>query len=169
MACQEGFNSILKILLVHGADPNLLSEVNNRRTHPAAAAALRDRSRCVKLLLKNGASLSVMERSEPNPLVVAAERGSVDSLRLLIDFGFNVNTRVDIEFNGVGSTYHYISPLFNRQYATPLGRAASKGSLACINILLQAGQCILSSFFMLRDNYATALHCNCFRSGNDFP
>lgn len=115
-------------LLAHGADPNC-----NPRSHPTVSSALE--AACsrpetppeiISLLLRHGAV-------GPYAMMVAAQRGNVVGLRVLLDEAgelFDIDAIPEPE-NPDWET--------DEAWGTPLHSAAASGELPCITLLLERG------------------------------
>jgi ankyrin repeat protein len=106
-AAKSGHLSLVKALIARGASVE--------RGDPLRAAASGDHLEVVKVLLEAGARVTP-RRGGWTPLHVAAERGSVDLCRLLLERGADPNVR-------------------NPARKTPLDLATEKNNTVCIELL----------------------------------
>uniref|UniRef100_J3NFA2 Uncharacterized protein n=1 Tax=Oryza brachyantha TaxID=4533 RepID=J3NFA2_ORYBR len=83
-AAGKGYESSVKVLLEHHADPN--KAVPSQAT-PLAAALFATSLPCVKLLIQAGADVNATN----NPLALAAESGLTEAIKLLLEAGANPN------------------------------------------------------------------------------
>ncbi len=96
-AAVAGNAAIVKLLLEHGADPNVRYEepdtIGDFQT-PLMNAAWKGHADCVKLLLEHGADVNVQGGPfKRTPLLCAATNGSVETIRLLVAKGANMEAR----------------------------------------------------------------------------
>ena len=114
----------VRILLDHGADPNLKSEPELQTPLHEAAASLEtigeDRLKTVLLLLESGANPNAQNYFLETPLLRASNGGEVDILDLLITHGADVN-------------------LCDDQGRSALHNAASSRVLPSVNLLRKHG------------------------------
>ena len=151
-ASQSGHNVIAKILLDHGADPNIVDE-DNWQT-PLHIAAASNHKEVSKTLLDNGAEPNKADRSGETPLHGAAYQGFGDIVKILLEGGADPN---------VGGEDYVGSPLFfavlnneitvvktlldagadpnlgNEQEYSPLGKARQSRYTELAQILEDAG------------------------------
>lgn len=77
---------VARLLLQHGADPNLVSR-NAMRIQAIHSAAAGDHVAIVVALLEHGADPNAQQSDGFRPLHAAAQNGSLDLARLLVQFG----------------------------------------------------------------------------------
>lgn len=121
-ACKYGHTEIVELLLKHGADPNL---GGGELAYPLVAATFGGEEKITELLLESGAKVNVfgtVDRS--TPLINAAMWLPIDSVKLLLEAGAEVNT-CDDDGN------------------SPLTAAAAQGDAECIEFLLDNGADIM--------------------------
>ncbi|KAK5109589.1 hypothetical protein LTR85_002477 [Meristemomyces frigidus] len=116
-------HSLVAYLLEKGADPNRTLEMQGHMRILTCAAGYSD-AEMVGLLLDHGAHLS-----GSGALVFAAEKGKMQTVKLLIARGADVNEK------GV-ATYIRRSLL---SLGSPLHKAVENGHVAVVDVLLQAG------------------------------
>ena len=145
-AIEAGHLSTIKLLLINGADPHM----NCRGSISSAAYG---RHECMDLLLKHGTSLKTLCNDAPSPLEYAAASGSVETVKLLLAQGVDVNDRnclMPLQDDPMLPTITYeikypritisISPthgvvLFS--YGSPMHAAAAYGHTEVIKLLLE--------------------------------
>lgn len=88
-ASRWGWTDVVKVLLDHGADVNL---VGGPIGTALQAAALGGRLEIVQLLLRNGARINHAVGSHGTALSAAASNGQDDAVRHLLDAGADINT-----------------------------------------------------------------------------
>lgn len=91
VAAKTGHPAIMQTLLYHGADA---AKIGSLATPALARAAQAKNSDCVEILLTAGAPVDC-GGSGPSPLIVAATEGCVESMRLLLKAGADVDA-IDI-------------------------------------------------------------------------
>ncbi|KAL7677270.1 hypothetical protein ACOME3_003507 [Neoechinorhynchus agilis] len=129
VACMKNFESIIVALLKEsrtGADPNL---PNERGSTPFLAICQHNNLEMAKLLIEHGARYDVetfnLYGGKINCLIVAAESGSFEVLKLLVERGLDPN----YEIQGTGET----------SGRTPLFCACAKGYLDIVQYLVDHG------------------------------
>ena len=85
-ACQFGRDRTAKALLEHSTSPDLTITDARGRT-PLGWACHGGHVACCRLLLKAGASASVVDASDETPLVTACQMGHAECARALLDHG----------------------------------------------------------------------------------
>ena len=142
--------STIKLLLINGANPNVVSSLGNS----ISVAAQYGRHECMDLLLKHGASLEEMEIDFPSPLEYAAASGSVETVKFLLTQGLDVNEKnclrplkVDamLPANTYDLTYPIVlisqpEPHFNynhTSYGSPINAAAAYGHTDVVKLLVE--------------------------------
>ncbi|KAF7697948.1 ankyrin repeat and SOCS box protein 16 isoform X1 [Silurus meridionalis] len=125
-ACSGGHHSCVKLLLEHGADPDLLTADGNAPLHLCITA---ESYACTELLVSMGANVNVAQRDSClTPLHLACRRGLVEHVELLLAHRADVTVQ-------------------NREGETPLNAACAGAErptetvryLAVVQKLLQAG------------------------------
>jgi len=125
MAADSAVYAPVKLLLDSGADPKIVSDEHWTALHGVAAAMNRSRHASelavARLLLDRGAPIDISADYGGTPLALAARRGDVPMVRLLLQHGANVNAQ-------------------DEQYGeTPLLQAVSSGSLETVKLLVSHG------------------------------
>ena len=154
-AAWNGNINVLKALISRGADINVQCHdaLDFHRT-PLFAAATQGNVEAVKLLLASGASTELHNGLYyDNALCCAARAGKLDTVRVLIQHGADVNTRGDEGVSALRSAVHggytdIAEYLLHRgacveleicRHGKPLSCAVSNGNLALVRALLQHG------------------------------
>jgi ankyrin repeat protein len=71
LACKDGDEEVVELLLKHGADPNFTNDYCYRHWTPLHYACLSERPEVVKMLLEHGADITVKTQIGSTPLRVA--------------------------------------------------------------------------------------------------
>jgi ankyrin len=99
LSCLQGDAATAKILLEHGANPNLRSKVGATPLHDAALTGKRE---VVELLLDHGANINATDsESASTPLHYAASFGHLDVVKLLVGRGADVTLRSTAGFTAL--------------------------------------------------------------------
>jgi len=127
-ACIKHKKEVVKLLLKFGANPNYLSNACGTPLH--FATCVRDIEIC-QLLIDNGANVNLLrtylslpflpKNFKSSPISIAAQRGYLEIVELLLERGCNPNVYIDRGSN------------------TPLGFAAENGHLDVMMALLEGG------------------------------
>lgn len=144
--------STIELLLVNGADPDVVSSLGI----PLAVAARKGRHECMEILLKHRASLNVkvLDADSPSLLEEASASGSVETVNLLLTQGLDVNEKDCLEPLHVArilpaSTYSFsypnitlafsdsISTITVQSYGSPMHAAAAYGHTEVIKLLVE--------------------------------
>src|SRR5436190_6838814 len=91
-AARSGHNEVVRLLLEHGANPNVVEHGNQDMT-PLHWAATSNNIDCVKTLLEHGADLNATTTSGYTPLMLAADTGTSQLTQLLLDHRPNLALR----------------------------------------------------------------------------
>ncbi|KAL2810710.1 ankyrin repeat-containing domain protein [Aspergillus granulosus] len=89
-AVQAKSVELMKVLLRHGADPNITKKGVYNATLWAAELGYTD---IVEVLVDGGADPDFLDRSGRTPLSLAAEKGHVETVQLLLGYGVDVSLR----------------------------------------------------------------------------
>src|SRR5690606_8262825 len=81
---------IVRLLLLHHADPNISSQ-NGYNSFPLHAALSNNNSNISKMLLEGGAQVNVVQNGRITPLHLAAQHGNIDMIILLLEQGADVS------------------------------------------------------------------------------
>ena len=137
--------NIVGLLLINGADPNSVYP------SPILVAAEYGKHECMALLLEHGASLEVEDIYSASPLELAAASGSVETVKLLLAQGLNVNEQMPLPAGEMlpGIRYKFRYPRITdaelRQnciisydrYGSPMHAAAAHGRTEVIKLLVE--------------------------------
>ncbi|HJN17836.1 MAG TPA: ankyrin repeat domain-containing protein [Armatimonadota bacterium] len=129
-AAKWGHDSVVSLLLAHGAAPDVQDRLAERT--PLHLAAFWSRLPAARVLLESGADPNTTDRFDgATPLHEAAERGNVAMVRLLLEHGADpdVSDREKLNYRDQSS------PTAN----TPLHRAAYLGQASVVEALAEAG------------------------------
>lgn len=113
IAAQQGHLEIVKALVENGAD---LNAMDDKGFTPLQIAFENDHDKVVEYLSRKGAKAEIIH--EKNPLFTAIQKEDLDTVRALLEEGFNPNNT-------------------NSNKVTPLMIAAQKGSLEIVQALLE--------------------------------
>ena len=91
-AAREGHNEVVKLLLEHGANPNVVETGNSNMT-PLHWAATSDNVDCVRMLLENGADVNRSTTYGYTALMMAANSASPQLVQLLLDYKPDLDLR----------------------------------------------------------------------------
>lgn len=96
IACLRNHEAIIRFLIESGANVNVTSE---RGSSPFLAICQHNNVELARLLMKHGAQYDAEAKNlydgKINGLIVAAESGSFDILRLLVENGLDVNYKIE--------------------------------------------------------------------------
>ena len=96
VACMRNHEAIIRYLIQSGANVNVTSE---RGSSPFLAICQHNNAELARLLIRHGAQYDVEARNlydgKINGLIVAAESGSFDILKLLVENGLDVNYKIE--------------------------------------------------------------------------
>lgn len=117
-AIREGNLSMVKLMLDHGADPNVKEPDGSTAFY---FSMYRKKFEVARLLIAQGADPNILPDEEVLPLLHEfAMNGDVEGVKLLLSVGMNVNAR-------------------DKRQNTPLHLAAKLGEVETFKILLEAG------------------------------
>ncbi|CAF4065249.1 unnamed protein product [Rotaria sordida] len=126
IACMKNHEAIIRYLIQSGANVNLTSE---HGTSPFLAICQHNNVILARLLIRHGARYDVETKNrydgKINSLIIAAESGSFDIVRLLVEIGLDVNYKIE----GTGETAG----------RTPLFHACAKGFQDIVEYLIDHG------------------------------
>ena len=117
LACYNGYTDIIKLLIKHGGDVNLLSGRQYAAIH---IAAWNGQDEVVKLLLDAGAEYDNQTVDKNTPLALAAHGSHLETMKLLMSKGCDVNNA-------------------DRDGDTPMSYAATHGMMEGIKLLIENG------------------------------
>ena len=115
IACTKNYEAIIRFLIESGANVNATSE---RGSSPFLAICQHNNVELARLLIKHGARHDVEAKNlydgQINGLIVAAESGSFEILKLLVEAGLDVNYQIEGKVNiliDIQSSMHYLFDL----------------------------------------------------------
>lgn len=146
LAATLGYARIVQLLLIYGADVEAQSE-RNKDTALSAAAQAGKYDCCEVLLSKGQANKEHRNISDYTPLSLAASGGYVAILRLLLDYGADINSRTGSKLG--------ISPLM---------LASMNGHTQAVRLLIDLGSDVNAQ---IETNRNTALTLACFQGRGD--
>uniref|UniRef100_K1PMS2 Ankyrin-1 n=1 Tax=Magallana gigas TaxID=29159 RepID=K1PMS2_MAGGI len=117
IACFDGCNSIVQILLSNGANVNLCDK---KGRSPLYRACQNGHDSIVQLLLSNGADINLCEEKGASPLYIASQNGHKSTVQLLLSNGADIN-------------------LCEEKGASPLDIASQNGHESTVQLLLSNG------------------------------
>ncbi|XP_062612944.1 ankyrin-1-like [Saccostrea cucullata] len=173
IACQNGHDSTVQLLLNNGADINLC---DNDGFSPLLVAGKNGHDSTVQLLLNNGADVNLSNKNGASPLYIACQNRHDSTVQLLVNNGADINLCDNDGFSPLylacqnvhESTVQLLLNnnaninLCNKNGASPLYIACYKGHDSTVQLLLNNGADI-----NLCDNYgASPLHIAC-QNGHD--
>jgi ankyrin repeat protein len=150
----DDMKGICAILLKAGADPNV--QRDSDKSTPCHLAAAFRRSECIRLLIEYGSNLSIYNNLGKNPLHMAVQAGSAETVQILVDLGGG-SSAANIEsldkfrplhFAAMGYEASVCDVLLTAgaelEATDPIGRtalhiAASQSTPAVVTLLLSAG------------------------------
>eukprot|EP01042_Synura_sphagnicola_P000896 gene896-1001_t len=150
IAASRGYNSIVDLLLQHGADVEIRSEAGYHTLHAAASSG---EPAVVESLLKYNVEIDVKTTDGSTPLHVAAEKGHVRMIELLVSRGADIDLgdksglralHKAVLKNGLEAVQCLLelgagSDLQDNEGNTAMHLAASNGYVAVIQALLNGG------------------------------
>ena len=150
---------IVLLLLEHGANPNLVGELRDRKIkslpRPLLHATMEGHVKIVNLLLEHGADVDALSwygGSSSLPLHIAAGKGDIEILQMLLKHGANVDAQTEHGGSAIHSAarkgqHEALSLLLFEYHANPslslvngslaLHTAASHGYTKCIELYLK--------------------------------
>nr|XP_034308616.1 ankyrin repeat, PH and SEC7 domain containing protein secG-like isoform X2 [Crassostrea gigas] len=150
IACFDGCNSIVQILLSNGADVNLCDE---KGRSPLYIASNNGHESTVQLLLSNGADINLCEEEGASPLYIACQNGHESTVQLLLSNGADINLCMEDKtslltaacFDGHESTVQLLLSngadinLCMEDKTSPLTAACFDGHESTVQLLLSNG------------------------------
>ena len=151
-ACLFRQQNSVKVLLKTGADPNIATAVGKTSLHAAVTAGCS--KKIIQAIIKHGADVNVADSQSVTPLLLACERGALETINVLINAGAHINIT-----DSYGETWiHWAMKgncsketlraiishgtdinTANDMHCTPLMLACMLGKVEYINQLLHAG------------------------------
>jgi len=133
-AVARGQEKVVKLLLENGADPD--------KGNVLYSAALRGHTGISRMLIDNGADVNKLKKNGASPLLKAAINGHTEIAQMLLKHGANVDQAV----TSCDTRWRYFGPSRTRKCsdlrtlgATPLYRAAKRGNLDMVKLLVNNG------------------------------
>lgn len=120
LACEKGYEDIVKLLLKRKADAAICDSETDKKYSPLTIAASNGHLAVVQALLKSGINIEARDEENRTALYAAAANGKLDVVKYLCESKAQVNT------NG-------------RNNFTPLIAAAFDGDSEVVNVLLKYG------------------------------
>lgn len=90
IAAHFGKEDIVRLLLLHHANPNIASK-NGYNTYPLHAALGINQSNIAKMLIEGGAHADVLQYGAITPLHLAAQHGNIELIVTLLEQGANIS------------------------------------------------------------------------------
>ena len=145
VACAYGHENIVRLLLQHGANPDVCCDED---TSPLETAIVHGHAGIVALLLQHGVYTGRQKHkcgSETSALLVACALQQLDIAAMLLDYGADINSmdRLLLEAS-VGDPQ---TPIKDLNY-TPLCMACEKGDLQMVQLLLTRGSEVNTALMM---------------------
>ena len=139
--------STVNLLLLNRADPNLISGSG------VSLAAESGRHECMDILLKHASSLKLWDIDEPSLLEHACVSGSIETVRLLLKQGLNIDDRnrllpLNMDKLTPTTTYRFRYPIVEIRppaswsahwscYGSPMHAAAAYGHTEIVKLLVE--------------------------------
>lgn len=148
VAARNDHAGVVMSLLLAGVDPNVRDAQRNTALH---VAVREDSGKAVEALLKSpGVDVNAINQAGETPLMLAAIRGQLDLVKLLVERGALVNDAgwSALHYAAAGPNEHVVRFLLGRgadidarspNGTTPLMMAAGYGGLSGADILIEAG------------------------------
>jgi ankyrin repeat protein len=124
MAAERGFSQVVKVLLAHGANPNL---VDRQKASPLMLAIEHGDASICEQLLDAGSRVNLRNNQDMNALHIACQEGNEKILRMLVNVRKRPNNNSDVEARCVTK----------EGVTTPLHLAAKIGNAGCVRALLE--------------------------------
>lgn len=155
LAAGFGLTELVRVLISHHAQPNLVAR-NNFGSTPLHEAALYGHEETAELLISHGADIYDVNRGRATPFFLAVSYGCLNMARCLLKYG-NKQTLLNAHCRGGATALHKAVELDSEimvQYLlssgaiidaqtdsgdTPLHTAALRGSLKIVKMLILAG------------------------------
>jgi len=132
-AIEKNKFEIVRILLEHGADPNVGSKIPGMTT-PLYVATYSDNLELARMLLAFGADPNLQSDIgigiSRRPLITAVSKGNIQMVRLLLDGGGDPN-------------------LSEEDFSTPLSNAVEAGNIQIVRVLIENGAHAVRSMRLL--------------------
>lgn len=89
IAAHFGKEDVVRLLLLHHANPNIASQ-NGYNTYPLHAALGINHDGITKMLIESGAEVNVLQYGSIAPIHLAAQHGNIDLIVILLEQGADV-------------------------------------------------------------------------------
>ena len=97
-ACNEGYESVVSLLLDNGTDPSVPNKFSETPLHIAVSSRYDDDTSTAEMLLSAGANVNALDRDGATPLFLACERGKTEFVRLLLSRRANPNIAIEGQY-----------------------------------------------------------------------
>ncbi|HEX9106281.1 MAG TPA: ankyrin repeat domain-containing protein [Longimicrobiales bacterium] len=137
-AARGGHIDVVRLLLEHGADPNLPEEHIAPRGHALYSAVYNDHMEIARLLLEKGAFPNVEVESSADTLTIARSRGNREMIDLLVSYGAAQKPHL-LAYEGDAVTAAAVFAANPSLADDPpaLANAAGRGSEALVRLMLR--------------------------------
>ncbi len=150
-ALAKGFNDIAHALLMHGCDPNAKDPAGKTVLH---YLCLTDKADMIACILQAGGNPNLKDTQQENsPLHIAASANKLDNIKVLLDFGAeveNLNKQQELPHQTAASKGHTDTCALllttrlninhkNQDGFTALHLACKGGHVSCVTFLLGKG------------------------------
>ena len=136
VAVQNGNLDCVKVLLSYGAD--IEGGDDMFRHLPLFVASFNGNVEILSCLLDNGADMNAVSNTEGHtitPLIAAVQSGNLESVKVLLKYGGDIEGRGDFKYVSKDHPFHSVS----FEGCTPLFVAAVNGNVEILSCLLDSG------------------------------
>ena len=136
VAVQNGNLDCVKVLLSYGAD--IEGGDDMFRHLPLFVASFNGNVEILSYLLDNGADMNAVSNPEGHtmtPLIAAVQSGNLESVKVLLKYGVDIEGRGDFKYVSKDHPFHSVS----FEGCTPLFVAAGNGNVEILSCLLDSG------------------------------
>ena len=136
VAVQNGNLDCVKVLLRYGAD--IEGRDDMFRHLPLFVASFNGSVEILSYLLDNGADMNAVSNTEGHtitPLIAAVQSGNLESVKVLLKYGADIEGRGDFKYVSKDHPFHSVS----FEGCTPLFVAAVNGNVEILSCLLDSG------------------------------
>ena len=136
VAVQNGNLDCVKVLLSYGAD--IEGGDDMFRHLPLFVASFNGNVEILSYLLDNGADMNAVSNPEGHtmtPLIAAVQSGNLESVKVLLKYGVDIEGRGDFKYVSKDHPFHSVS----FEACTPLFVAAGNGNVEILSCLLDSG------------------------------
>ena len=92
IASHFNHTDIVRLLLLHRADPNIASQ-NNFHIYPLHTSLINNHSEISKLLIEAGSEINILQKDNITPLHLAAQVGNIDMIIVLLEQGADITIK----------------------------------------------------------------------------